>query len=140
MQDRWNIEIACLRYPERKILAFSLRKMTIFALSVSVTENKLQVLARKSGGGQKPLLDPHWKSGGQLTLLTPCFCGLFLWQPFCLEQEVQCWRGLVTMEEGWNVKCQRRDTLWNSTVHLLAQCRKTVSQLGHNILPQCSKD
>jgi len=28
-------------------------------------------------GGQKVVFDPTWKSGGQLTLLTPCFCGLW---------------------------------------------------------------
>ena len=60
---------------ERKVLAFSVRKTTIFALTASVKENQLQVSARKSGG-QKPLLDPTRKSGGSTDPLDQCFRGL----------------------------------------------------------------
>ena len=53
-----------------KVLAFSLGKTTIFALSASVKENQLQVSARKSGG-QKPLLDHHSKKWGSIDPLDP---------------------------------------------------------------------
>jgi len=43
-------------------------------------------------------------------------------------------------EEEWNVKCQRRDAWWNSTIHLPAQCGKTVTKMGHNNLPQNCKE
>jgi len=47
MEDRWSIDIVCFKC--LKVLAFSLRKTTISALSAFVKENQLQVSARKSG-------------------------------------------------------------------------------------------
>jgi len=44
------------------------------------------------------------------------------------------------MGEGWNIEYHRWDARWNSTVHQPATCEETVTKLGHNTLPQSSRE